>query len=204
MKWIVGAGGRRLIAVGRVGADAAIWTSPDAVNWQRASPDRNGDLAKATHLNGVVARGATVIAVGHTSKLTSRCGTRKWSEAVVFRSTDRGRTWHMQSSSEFQPRGQEALDVVTFAGRFVALGYEHIGCDPIKDSVAAAWTSADGRAWTSAPRAPFHRPDSELNRGAVIGGVLFAVGDGPTRSTTSSGAKDEHDAEIWAGIPVRK
>jgi len=198
MRWVTRAGGR-LIAVGSVGAKAAVWTSNDGSSWRPVGSDGNGDLGDAESLTGVVVRGSTAVAVGFKGGEDASCDGDTRSEAVAFRSTDGGRTWAAQSSSAFH-LGQRMVDVVAFAGGFVALGYDHLGCRSSEDRVGAAWTSADGTEWTE-QFVPRRRYGSELNRGTVVGAQLFAGGDGGggPASPAPNAPDDEHDAEIWEG-----
>jgi hypothetical protein len=176
--------GSRLVAVGTAGSQAVIWTSSDGSQWQRVSTELDG----AGELHAVAARGSIVIALGYNDA-EFLCGQKK---TAVFGSTDGGATWRALDGPD---SGSQWHDVVPFGGGFVALGYAQPDCNVAR--VAAAWASADGTAWK---KSPLPEPvGNELLAGGSVGGVLFAGGDGPTRLDTESKAKDQRDAEIWAG-----
>ena len=191
--WVARTAEGPLVAVGKTGLDqqttAAVWTSDNGSAWRAVQAPA---LAGAERLHGVAALGNTLLAVGFKKAKTATpdCGRRR--QTALFRSTDGGRTWQARRSSALA-NAEQWFDVVPYRGEFVALGYEFAGCS--RDSVAAAWTSPTGIRWTK-QHGSFGVAGSVFGRGAVIGPVFYAAGDGPS----SSGATDDAERDtIWAG-----
>ncbi|HEX5466106.1 MAG TPA: sialidase family protein [Candidatus Limnocylindrales bacterium] len=163
----VAAGLRDSLETGRSAAE--VWSSPDGLTWQLVAggtdPDA-GDTGGADMggaIYGLAATSDTIVAVGTT-------GDQFRGPAGVWRSHDTEH-WSNVTSADL---AQGAMAAVTAGGPgFVAVGSGH------GDTGAAAWVSADGESWRSAPdTSAFQHHGLPIRMAAVIpvGAGLAAVG----------------------------
>jgi CHAT domain len=126
----------RLIAVGRDGKDAAVWTSTDGLDW---APVSDSDLTASPGflaMTSVTTIGTRVVAVGY-----EQLGGHK--AAAAWISFDQGSTW-MRGGGDFPFRDQQMLDVASAPPGLVA-----VGNDTAPGPTAAVWSSVDGLTWTA-------------------------------------------------------
>jgi len=166
-------GGPGLVAVGHRVAPTPgdtpplVWTSADAITWNRAPPD---PVFRTADLSSVIAGGPGLVAVGSTPN-----GPRAWF------STD-GMHWQR---AEVPPvpanaaRGESELrDVAVAGGRLVATGSLELqsGTDAVRTEMIL-WTSTDGMTWTEVALDPeVFAPLSEIRSLASSPEGLVAVG----------------------------
>lgn len=170
-----------------------------AVQWSRIAHDPGvfGKRGTRTMMTSVAAGKAGLVAVGHVSTSDDR------QQAAVWTSKD-GEHWQRvpHSNAAFgKPSGSTWMGAVVAVGRgFVAVGGEKL--DKNKGSVAAVWTSDDGRSWKRVP----HNPDLG-QRGAALSSMraisvsehgLVAVGD----SLDGAAAWTSKDGRSWRKAPM--
>ena len=159
--------GDRLVAVGRDGSDAAVWTSPDGLEWARVSasnlPASPGFLA----MSSVTTIGTRLVAVGWEQP---GGGLR---EGAAWISYDHGSTWK-RGSGDFAARGQQMLDVTAVPPELVA-----VGNDRPSGPTAAVWSSVDGLTWTAVRSGAFASDDKVGMTSAALldNGILLGVGN---------------------------
>ena len=183
-------GGPGLVAVGLddpagdVDWDAAVWTSPDGVNWTRVPHDEavfGGDRIQV--MWGVTAAAEGLVAVG-----LDRSGGDV--DAAAWTSSD-GVTWTRVAHDETLFGGdgnQRMLDIVSGDAGLVVVGLDEVD----GDSDAAVWTSPDGVTWIRAvnPEAVFGGDGEQAMTGVEwSGSTLVGVG-----TDASSG---DNDAAVW-------
>ena len=143
-------GGPGLVAVGGIDQRAAVWTSPDGIEWSRVPHDNEvfggevGPSSGGSFMSDVTAGGPGLVAVGQSEPnaavWTSRDGIA-WSRVphddVVF-------------GGEVGPIfGGAQMNSVTVGGPgFVAVGSDG---SPDGGGDAAVWTSVDGMKWSRVP-----------------------------------------------------
>jgi hypothetical protein len=187
-------GGPGLVAVGSefelgvTGSSAVVWTSPDGLNWSRASganPDLGGPGDR--WMFGVVAGGPGFVAVGmeHVDEPDE-------GDAAVWTSPD-GQNWTRVPDPSFVFGGSPLLQmrsVTTGGPGLVAVGIEYTD----RGHRPAVWTSADGLVWQRAPadqEALRAIDNSVMSSVTAWGSGLVAVG-----STSGSGMEDQR-AAAW-------
>ena len=187
-----------LIAVGAtLGPDGqetpVAWTSPDGAAWKRVAVPRNG---RGGEMSDVVAGPGGLVAVGWQD---TDIGTHPaiWASA-------NGSVW---SAVPFSPGGGATGTIQAIA--HAESGYVAVGTiqpDGLL-SAGAAWTSADGRAWSSvADQVAFTPPPDTAGRGGgislvdvVAGGPgLVAIGELDTRSGPIGVIFTSRDGATWA------
>ncbi|MDF1595582.1 MAG: hypothetical protein P1T08_05740 [Acidimicrobiia bacterium] len=123
-------GGSGLVAVGRVGkcpellspctGDAAIWTSADGVTWERSTVEQAVGIP-FDHIFGVSSFGDRLVATGSGLAADVQLG-----PAVVWTSTDGGRTWDRVLSAAAFGKMNEGPNYiyasVEFESRLIAVG----------------------------------------------------------------------------------
>lgn len=161
------AGGPGFVAVGWDASggdlDAAVWTSVDGVTWERAGgPDAGFSGPGEQFINKVTVGGPGLVAVG----ADGRAGT---SDAAVWLSSD-GAAWERVTGEALRGPGTQRLRGIAIgAGTMVAVGFD----SGSEGADAAAWFSADGRAWQRVPQASLARPGDDQMAMAVPGGPGF-------------------------------
>lgn len=178
-------GGPGLVAVGWAlenpwDADAAVWTSPDGINWTRVPHDEAifGGLSYQA-MGGVTAGGPGLVAVGEDRSRDVDDG-----DVAVWTSVD-GITWSRVPHDESVFGTGQVTSVTSTDSRIVAVGNE--GFDG--GDHAAVWTSPNGIDWSRVPH-----DDNVFGRAVMqsvtVGGPGFvAVG--------SAGSGDGIDAAVW-------
>ena len=164
---------------------AAIWISPDGLDWRRVSA---GPAFENGRIFGIAARGDTLVAVGTTANLYG-------APAVVWATHD-GAHWSRVASSSFQHGAMRA--VVAGGPGFVAVGF---GAD---DDRAAVWTSADGLSWQAVPDQPALENAGRPIRMAAVaadGGGVVAVGWISDPANGSGAAWRSPDGTTWTRDP---
>ena len=167
----VSAGHGGWVAVGSVDADAthraaAIWTSPDGLDLERARPAVPGFLGTAAY--GIAAAGDRLVVVGSSVVGESGDVAPAGGRLDLRRrlGLDRGRVARLRAPGRCGPWPPRRTG-------FVAVGFG------IDDARAAAWTSADGSAWTTVPDQPaFEALGKPVRMAAVAsnGAGLVAAG----------------------------
>jgi hypothetical protein len=184
----VSAGGPGLVAVGRDASpddsDAAVWTSPDGVNWTRVPASAELGGTGDQQMRAVVAGGPGLVAVGDSYVGEDGNG-------AVWVSTE-GISWsRADDGTVFGGAGEQGIRamLVTPIG-LIAGGYtcalDYATCD------ALAWVSSDGVTWTrmDEPGAFADATGSRIIQAlALFDGVLVAGG--------YDGLEDEADAAFW-------
>jgi hypothetical protein len=169
--------GDRLVAVGRDGTNAAVWTSSMRGNdWTRVEDSALTAQTSWLQMNAVTKLGTRLVAVGREQR--SRQGPLA---AAAWVSFDRGSTWR-RGRGDFAPRGQQMLDVAPAPPELIAVGY-----DNARGHAAAAWRSSVGETWTAVRSGAFTSENNvEMNSIALLDyGTLLGVGD------------EGDDAAIW-------
>ena len=175
MKDVVEVDGR-LVAVGRDGTDAAVWTSTDGTDWSRV---QDADLAAPIgylEMNAITTLGSRVVAVGREQATP---GGRF--AAAAWISFDQGETWR-QGTGDFASSGQQLRDVAAAPPELVAVGSDHT-----PGPVAAVWSSADGETWTRVQSSALAAGDD------VVMECIRRVANG----TLLGGGSEGGDAAIW-------
>jgi hypothetical protein len=147
-----------LLDPGDGAAVAAVWTSEDAIEWERASV--------APHRGGVGESMAAAVPTDDGLLAVGRVGDGEASDAAVWRLD--GDTW-VQSRPEAMGGDHEqwAFDVATGAGGVIVAGGENAW----GEVRARLWFSADGETWESVDGGP--------------GGPLDATGEESVRDVAS-------------------
>ncbi len=160
------------LAVGIDAQDrAAVWTSPDGVDWARLAHDPAFDGAA---MADVVAGGPGLVAVGATA--TGGRFTPATEQAVVWTSADGGQSWRRIDSSSFNGAGMTA---VTAGGP----GLVAVGGD---GATVVIWTSPDGETWQRVP-------DQDGIRAGATARSIVPGGEG----LVVVGADDALDGAVW-------
>ena len=173
----VAAGRSGLVAVGTTGDEThgsgAAWFSRDGTTWSRVDP---ASLAGGI-LRAVTAAGGGFLAVGLRATDDG---------AAAWQSAD-GRAWNMvpdQSSFRIGTSPARMVAVAEVRDGFVAVGWK----SDAGNGSAAAWTSADGAAWSRDP------PDTSFS-GAEMAGI--ATSGTATVAVGTSGYPDNDAASMW-------
>jgi class 3 adenylate cyclase len=180
-----------LVAVGynkvRGDADTAMWTSNDAIAWDRSGETFGGDGDQ--QMLTVDRRGDRLIAVG----LDSFGGDE---DAAVWTSLD-GVNWERVTHDEDVfggPGDQTMFGVEAFEGGFVAVGRDGTS----REYDAAIWTSPDGLRWTRVER------DNPLFRGEGNQTIKWVIATNERLVAGGwDGAGGNLDAAVWtAELPL--
>lgn len=169
--------------------DGAVWTSPDGLDWVRASdPDDAlaGDGSQRIH--DVTPGGPGLVAVGDTRLVTDQ-GTR---DAEIWVSTD-GDVWERVDNGQAGLAGEgDQLANVIRAGQdiLVAAGFNSGGGT---GTDAAVWTSADGVTWEQVG-------DRESLGGEFDQQIhgLTPIGTGWVAAGWTYRTENDRNAAIWA------
>jgi hypothetical protein len=158
---------------------AAVWTSPDGVNWSRV--DHDAAVFGGAEMNSVTVGGPGLVAVGSDD-----------SYAAAWTSVD-GINWSRSPHDEAVlggARDQVMLSVTAGGPGLVAVG-EGSGTTPI-------WSSVDGVIWSrvSAFYEPSEMDQPDILLSVTVGGPgLVAVGDGQDEVGRRS-----TDAVVWSSV----
>lgn len=157
------AGGPGYVAVGTdLGRGAAaVWTSPDGLDWQRVRHDEavfGGDGVQM--ISSVTAGGPGLVAVGIDGMATA-----------VWTSSD-GLLWERVAGDQARFMQASMNSVVAGGPGLVAVGFD------VDRETAAVWTSPDGHNWQRVAHHPvFGDGDGHMMSAATRGGAgLVAVG----------------------------
>jgi len=194
----VTAGGPGLVAVGEDGdAGAAVWTSPDGINWSRVHDEAVfGESVLEGVMRSVTVGGPGLVAVGG-----DRSGQGATSNAVVWTSVD-GITWARVPHSDAIFGRKEvnrcctSMSSVTVGGPgLVAVGLDWPGDG--EDERAAVWTSVDGIDWSRVPHDEAVFGDAWMNSVTAGGPGLVAVGADEERAVVWTSP----DGIAWSRVP---
>jgi hypothetical protein len=183
-------GGLGLVAVGRDGSSAAVWTSTDGTSWQRVPHDEQVLGGGGQQIMGSVA-------VEETGRLVGVGGDWGRGSAAVWTSTD-GTSWQRVPHDE-QNLSDALMSSVTVGGP----GLVAVGSD-LRQGSAAVWTTADGTSWQRVHDDAELR-DSAMNSVSAGGPGLVAVGlaGGSAAAWTStdgtSWQRIAHDEQTFGG-----
>jgi hypothetical protein len=162
------------VAVGVRGDDAGLWVSADGKNWKyRATPGMRAHDDIRPQLRGIDVRSARIVVVGHENR-ANEDGDVVSQHAAVWVSRDAGANWK-KASMPTGSQEQSVVSVSSLGGLLVAVGFDGTA----DDHDWAAWTSPDGRTWSSvSDLEKLRRPGDQALRGIVaIEGLGFvAVG----------------------------
>jgi hypothetical protein len=179
-----------VVAVGWDTTDGAVWTSPDGLDWERAS-DPTGALAGDGNqrVHDVVPGGPGLVAVGETRGVGDGVGDF---DAGIWISED-GDVWDRVDNTQAGLAGEgEQVAKVIRAGPdgLLVAGYDW-GGDNGRD--AAVWSSPDGVTWSQeGDRSVFGGPlDQEIHG-------LTQVGTGWVAAGWTRLDKENRDAAVWA------
>ena len=179
------AGGPGFVAVGDVGGDAAVWTSPDGATWTRVTdmPDTVLGGEGTAHELGMVATGGPgLVAVTEARLGMGGTGPREIAGLV---STD-GLSW-----TDVAEVSRDAIvtDVAAGGPGLVIAGHLPYA-DPTRgETTVALWTSPDGVTWTQVPRDE-----------AVFGdmtSVAAVTAGGPGLVAVGADIGEPIDAAVW-------
>jgi hypothetical protein len=202
----VTAGGPGLVAVGWVGdtlaegdQDAAVWTSPDGWVWSRVPHDEavfGGP--RWQEMTSVTAGGPGLVAVGYDAS-----GSDGHLVAAVWTSLDGG-VWSRVPHDEAVfggPGHQWMWSVTAGSPGLVAVGEAR---SDDGGSVAAVWTSVDGRVWSRVPHdeAVFGGRGSQVMWSVTAGGPgLVAVGQAQSGVGHGGAAVwTSTDGRVWSRV----
>jgi hypothetical protein len=176
--------GDEVIAVGRNGAHASVWTY-DGASWAQQDLTTLSGVMK-----GVVARAGTVVAVGW------RPGDGL--DAGIWEQLPSGK-WQPATCTGCRGPGSQRADAATFRsdGTLVAVGRRTGSSDGKYD--AAVWLSEDGKTWRPAGvgESELGGEDSQVMNAVVeIKGRLVAVG----RDVRSGAVWTSDDGESWTQV----
>lgn len=191
----VAAGGPGLVALGQDVIGAAVWTSPDGLAWTRV-PDATGVLGGSQDLNGFVAAGGQLVAVG-----SSYDNDGPGLSATVWTSPD-GTNWARQFIPQYDPAEVHAsMNAVIEGGPgLIAVGFVSTG----DDEDAAVWTSPDGVTWTRVPHdeAVFGGSGYQSMNAVTVGGPgLVAVGQDSSGDGVGAAVWTSPDGVAWTKVP---
>ena len=181
--------------------DAAVWTSPDGINWSRVPHNEHvfgGDGHQ--EMSSVVVGGPGLVAVGYDA--TSSGGLSVDEDAAVWTSPD-GLSWYRVPHKEAVfggDGGQVMVSVVATDSGLVAVGHDESGGD--KD--AAVWTSPDGLDWSRVPHdeAVFGGEDRQkMIVVAVKDPGLVAVGGDELNGEVPVAVWTSPDGTTWTQVP---
>ena len=164
--------------------DAAVWTSPDGLDWTRVphdetvfggppiGPDGEGNSDVAGDPSWQFMRAVTVGGPGFVAVGLRSSGSR--SGAAVWISPD-GRSWSrvVDEQDTFYSRiaGRQMTSVTEANGRLVAVGFESRAQ---RAHSAAVWTSDDGLSWARVPH-----DDTVFGSGSAFFQMNDVVAGGP-------------------------
>ena len=183
--------------------DAAIWTSPDGVDWAYVPNTAGlfGGPGNAIAVSDVASGNTAMVAVGNWRSSNSSIK----SDAAVWRSEDRV-TWARvaDSRSAFGTSGDNSLlmNAVSFDP---ALGFVAVGSEALLDgqpgmseeSVAAVWESSDGVDWARVPTDSALEGGKTLTMNDVVAANGLVVAIGTDYSTNSPAFWWSSDAQTW-------
>ena len=188
-------GGPGLVAVGMdrsVGEewDAAVWTSPDGITWERVAHDEAvfGGARKQV-MNSVTVGGPGLVAVGSEASI----GADGDGDAAVWTSPD-GITWDRVPDGEavFSGDGYQTMFSVTAAGP----GLVAVGVDArVGDRNTAVWTSVDGITWSRVPHGEADFGVVIVDGETVVGETNVTVGGPGLVAVGSAGTLEERDPQ---------
>jgi len=193
----VAVAGAGLVAFGSDSAggdrDAAVWTSPDGMNWTRVPHDEaifGG--SDDQEIGGAAVAGPGLIAVGYD-------GSTGDGDAAVWTSTD-GMSWTRvaPTGTTFGGTDTQAMEsVVAIGGGSVAVGYDYSG----GDGDVAVWTSPDGIR-VPHDEAIFGGAGHQTMRDVTMAGVrLVAVGSDGSGGDGDAAVWTSPDGETWTRVP---
>jgi hypothetical protein len=172
---IAAGAGRQAVIVGRIGNDAAAWSSADGLAWQPADGGTAFVEAPETRMTAVVSTPTGYVAGGYAGISNQPGSARFWT------SPD-GRSWVRVADSPAFADGRVASMVAT-AGGLVAVGTT----GPVgRATGSAVWRSGDGTTWKRMPGS------SALSEGAMAG--VTAGGPG---LVAVGGSLDGTKAMVW-------
>lgn len=179
----------RLIAGGREGSDAALWTSTDSgATWSRSA----ASLAPGVILD-IGRLHSTYVAAGAVGSPTDLLA----QDAGVWTSPN-GRKWTPVLDDDLGGiGGQQIRAIHTAGGRLIAVGFEY-GTDGSYDG--AIWTSQDGSEWSRVDPTMLEETGQQLIRGIVGGtrGLPFVAVGCQDALERCDLAGQESDAAVWA------
>ena len=169
--------------------DAAVWTSPDGLVWERTFHDGLGGSGDQ-EMRAVVAGESGFIAAGSDG---SKSGPAVWH-------SDDGQMWQrIESGLREQTGSHTILDLAISQSGLVAVGFERSG----SDADSAVWISSDGLHWTRVVH------DEEILGGesdqimraiAITGSGFVAVGEDASRGDLDAALWTSEDGETWMRV----
>lgn len=147
------AGPTGLVAVGQMGGQSAVWTSPDGLTWTRAGL---GDPATGGTATDVAWASGQWVAVGNAA--------------------GRATTWTSNDGTNWQPGPSRPGLEGTTIRRVVAMGSGFVALGESTPGNGAAWQSADGTSWTQSDTGDMFNGGGVSAVGAIAERVvLFGV-----------------------------
>jgi len=188
----VAAGPQGLVAVGGEYPgedwDAAVWTSPDGLNWSRVPDDGVFGGPGWQRMHAVTAGGPGWVAVGYDDS------GEDWN-AAVWTSPD-GVAWSRVPHDEALFGGendQEIFGVIAAGPGLVAVGAD--------DDSPAVWVSPDGLSWEKLASDRFSASpgfaEADLVMRAVAAGPMGLVAVGHRDPWEAENPVEETDAAVW-------
>jgi hypothetical protein len=188
-------GGPGLVAVGKSGLNAVVWTSVDGIAWSRVAHDEA--VFGGAIMRGVTVGGPGLVAVGTVSGSIDGWG----ADAAVWTSVD-GITWSRVAHDEAVFGGAIMRGVTVGGPGLVAVGSVLIdGWDDQLERYrkwpgdAAVWTSVDGITWSRVPH------DEAVFGGANNQGMIDVTVGGPGLVAVGSdglGFNDDSPSQVAA------
>jgi hypothetical protein len=172
---IAGGSGLGAVIVGRVGNDAAAWSSTDGVTWQPADGGAAFVEAPETRMTAVLSTPSGFVAGGFAGISNQPGSARFWT------SRD-GRSWDRVPDGPAFADGRVASIVAT-AGGLVAVG----ATGPVGRATGSAiWRSSDGLAWERVAGSP-----------ALSAGAMSGITAGGPGLVAVGGSLDGTKAMAW-------
>jgi DNA-binding SARP family transcriptional activator len=168
--------------------NAAIWTSPDLLEWERLIDiDLEGEGQQ--QINAILVGGPGLVAVGQETVGDDQ-------NAVVWTSVD-GVEWERVEDLEGSLGGpglQQMSAITVSEGMFVAAGTDEVE----NETDGAVWTSLDAMTWTRLPPTAIETADfTEAGRGEGVRDLLVD-GDRIVALGREWRTGDD-DADVWIG-----
>ena len=177
----IAAGSGRHVIVGRIGNDAAAWSSPDGVTWQPADGGAAFVEAPETRMTAVVSTPSGFVGGGWAG-ITNQPGSAR------FWTSPDGRSWERIADGPAFADGRVASIVKTADG-LVAVG----ATGPVGHATGSAvWRSTDGSTWARVAGS------AALSAGSIAGVTAGGTGpDGAVGLVAVGASLDSTKAMVW-------
>lgn len=186
-------GGPGLVAVGQIAGPepthtlkAAIWTSPDGLNWSRVSPDGSLDSeTESTSVYSVYGGGPGLVAIGAAEQ-----------RPAIWTSPD-GLSWTRIEQLGDEVASTPSWPYGTFLNTVVSNQNGFVGVAPSSGGITV-WTSPDRTIWTRVPR------EAVSPQGCFQWlGLHLAVSDSGFVATRTCNSGSSEYSTVWTSVDGR-